>query len=105
MEDLNNIFSPEEKEELATFKEICNSMSVEGQPVICFDVLIDILEGKLSIKGLPTKQLLDTYIQMKKFSHACTDLIWFDSENLEKIIPKFKLLVKNELNQRKRNIT
>ncbi|GLC30967.1 hypothetical protein [Clostridium omnivorum] len=88
-----SIFSDEEIEEIDTFKELTEAMSVDGEEIICFAILSDIVHKNISVNDISKEQLKIVSSQLSKTNEICSDLVWFDSTMLEEIEPKAQKLV------------
>lgn len=101
MGDLTELFSAKEIKEIGVFKEACQDMMVNQEPVKCFAVLSDILTRQTRLSDIPNEDLLTTYAQLKLFSKTWRNLEWLDNRILAKITPKAKTLISTELKRRK----
>ncbi|HYH04868.1 MAG TPA: hypothetical protein VEC37_17385 [Bacillota bacterium] len=101
MGDLNELFSSKEIKEIGVFKEACQDMLVNQEPVKCFALLSDVLTRQTKISDIPNSDLLAAYAQLKLFSKTWRELEWIDNRLLAKITPKAKTLIAEELKRRK----
>ncbi|WP_289142543.1 hypothetical protein [uncultured Brevibacillus sp.] len=90
MNDLRSLLTSEQISEIELYKEMCVGMSVDGKPIICFDILSNILHNKLSIEDLSNDEILNVYAQLKGYKGIWKEAIWFDSRNLEQIFFIFR---------------
>ncbi|WP_132013698.1 hypothetical protein [Hydrogenispora ethanolica] len=101
MTNFRELFTNEEIEEINVGKEFCQAMSVEGKPVVCFDVLADIINENVKLRDLSREELLTVYEQFKEFNEMWQDMEILDGRTLEKIKPKVKKIIKEELDSRR----
>lgn len=101
MTNLHELFSSKEIKEIGIFKEACQDMLVNQEPVKCFAILSDILTHQTNIRDIPNADLLAAYAQLKLFSKTWRQLEWIDNRLLAKITPKAKMLISEELKRRK----
>lgn len=90
MNDLRSLLTSEQISEIELYKELCVGMSVDGKPIICFEILSNILHKKLSIEDLSKDEILNVYAQLKGYKDIWKDVVWLDSRNLEQIFVIFR---------------
>ncbi|MEC0211279.1 hypothetical protein [Paenibacillus ehimensis] len=94
--------SQNELEELDTIKELCEDMYVDGNKVICFEILSELINEKTTLKDISTNDLLIVYEQLKGYKLFWNDIEWFDNEIFENMLPKINHIIKEELSSRKK---
>jgi hypothetical protein len=100
MADLKKFFSKEEKEHIEVCKELCDGMSVEGDEIICFEVLDNLLNGERDISKISKDTLLKVYLQLNLYKGFWKEYSWFNNEPNKEITRKFKGILKEELSNR-----
>lgn len=101
MRDLTQLFSSKEIKAIGLFKETCQAMVVNQEPVKCFTVLYNILTHQVKMSEIPGPELTAAYAQLKLLGTTWRKIEWLDHKVLEKIIPKVKTMIILELNRRK----
>ena len=101
MQGIYRIFTLEEIKAVDVFKEGCQGVSANGNEIICFDILSDILHERKELNKLPRETLLLVYAQLKSYKQTWSSIIWLDSQVLDKLFPKLRHLLKDELDGRK----
>jgi len=99
--DIGKIFTKDEIDEIEVFSEGTKAMLVNGEEIICFSLLSDLIQGHLQIAELSRDVLIKTYTQLKESNQICSELAWLDSSTLEKITQNAKKLIMYELERRK----
>ncbi|EGO63793.1 hypothetical protein [Acetonema longum] len=97
---MTNIFSEDETDEIENFREMTHAMSVNGEEIICFVILSDLVNGHVQISDLPKNTLLKTYAQLKANTEYFSRLVWFDSSGIEQIFQKTKKMFIEEVKTR-----
>lgn len=92
-----SVFSNEEIEEIDAFKDLTEAMSINGEEIICFAVLSDIVHGNISMESITKNQLHVTSRQLKNANEIFSGIICFDSTLLERIEPKAQKIISNML--------
>lgn len=100
MEKNETYFADDEIEEIEVIRDLCEGVTVDGSPLICFDVLYEIASGTTSMHDLPERTLVSIYSQIKGFNDYWRSVEWFDNEQMERLIPKIRRLIKSELDLR-----
>jgi len=88
-----SMFTIEEIEEIDAFKDLTEAMSINGEEIICFSLLSDIIHGNVSIKDISDNQLYVASRQLRNANEIFSGLSWFDSTLLETIEPKAQKLI------------
>ncbi|MBY0088182.1 hypothetical protein HP567_012640 [Brevibacillus sp. M2.1A] len=99
MNDLKALLTQDQISEIELSKEMCNGMSVDGEPIICFEILSNILHNNLSIRELSKDEIHTVLVQLKGYKDFWKDAIWFQSSNINQIYVVFRELVKNTLRE------
>jgi hypothetical protein len=102
MSELKRIFTSEEIEEIEIFCDGTEAMSVEGEEIICFRMLSDLLSEKTDISDVPKNELLQSYAQLKGFREIISSFGFVDVSLLENIAYKAKKIIMDELDVRKK---
>ncbi|WP_082867054.1 hypothetical protein [Paenibacillus elgii] len=58
-------FSDEEIQELEEFKDGTLGTSVDGEELICFRILHDLIQGRIESAEVSRTELLKSYVQLK----------------------------------------
>lgn len=95
------VLSENDIEELELAKELCRGVSVNGEEIVCFVVLSDLISSRKDIHSLSDDTLLLVYKQLGDYNRFWGDFEWFDNRKLEEVVPKIRALLKAELSQRK----
>jgi hypothetical protein len=82
------IFTNEELEEIDAYSELTEGLNVDGIQIVCFKILSDLLHERIKSNDLNKKMLLTVYSQIKNSKSVFSQLPWFDSSDIEKMIPK-----------------
>ena len=82
-----SMFSNEEIEEIDTFKDLTEAMSINDEEIICFSLLSDIIHGNVVMEKIPNDQLYVASRQLRNANEIFSSLSWFDSTLLETIEP------------------
>lgn len=87
-------FTSDEVEEVHLARELCLGLTVDGIPITCFDLLDDLLEGRVNLDGVQEEHLLRNYQQLKEFAQFWTEVPWFDSTRLTEVVQKMKTVIR-----------
>jgi len=101
MNQLDNYFSDDEIEEIEVLLDGTEAMSVDGNEIICFKTLHDIIQNTIEIADVSKTDLLTSYAQLKGLKDTFDSLGFVDTKVLESIVNKSRELIKNELDKRK----
>lgn len=82
------VFTNEEIEEIDIYAELTENLKVDGNQVICFKVLSDLLNNRIKDENINKKMLIKVYSQLKESESVFSELIWFDSSIIEQMITK-----------------
>jgi hypothetical protein len=96
----SQIFTSEEIEEIELFKEASRNTSINGNLITCFEILSNVINGKVDINSISREELIKLYAQLKAYTQLWEDMIWLDSRLLKKITTKVRSLIKLVLNSR-----
>ncbi len=99
MNDLKSLLTQDQISEIELSREMCIGMSVDSKPIICFEILSNILHNKLSIRDLSKDEILTVLTQLKGYKDYWKDVTWFQSSNIDQIFVVFRELVKNSLRE------
>ena len=94
---LKEFFSESEVETIETNKELCEGMSVNGNEVICFAILSDLLNGRQEISVIPNETLLTVYKQLSLYTEFWSEYPWFSNSTNQEITRKFKEIIKGTI--------
>lgn len=94
---IQKILSIEEISELEMVNELFRGVMVNNCEIICFQIIIDLYHRKIEIKDLSRETLVLVYEQINKYKLFWEDIIWFDNEKIENILPKVKGVIKARL--------
>ncbi|HYF95141.1 MAG TPA: hypothetical protein VD969_23270 [Symbiobacteriaceae bacterium] len=98
---MHHDFTAHEVSEIELARELCSGMLVDGQPVICFDILYEVIQGTKRMDDLPSQLLVTVYSQLKDYNRFWQEAPWYDNTALEAVLPKLRLLVHSELTRRR----
>jgi hypothetical protein len=101
MQILGQDFLKDEIEEISLLKDLCDGMIVDGNPLICFEILDDIFQYRNDIKQLPKQTLLVVAEQLKAYNSFWENVDWYDNRKMEGLLPKLRKIVMHELTNRK----
>ncbi|MFP4978627.1 hypothetical protein ACE6ED_24685 [Paenibacillus sp. CN-4] len=88
------MFSKEQIEEIDLLKELCQGVSVEGRPIVCFEVLSDIAHGKYEFSKLSLEDLLLVEEQLLGYIEFWEKADWLDNQ----IVSELLLIIQATLN-------
>ncbi|MCM3145139.1 hypothetical protein [Brevibacillus sp. MER 51] len=89
MEVLGQFFSDDDIEEISVLKDLCNGISVNGSPFVCFEVLDDIFQERYKLSQLSREKLLIIVEQLQGYNDFWTDIEWYDNQKMHELLPKF----------------
>ncbi|MCM3290010.1 hypothetical protein M3661_07705 [Paenibacillus sp. MER 180] len=100
MNNLVEYFSNEEIDEIEVLFDGTEAMIVDGSEIICFRVLLDIIQEKNTIADVTRTELLTSYAQLKGLKETFASFGFVDTTVLESIVNKSKDLFRYELKKR-----
>lgn len=86
-------FSKEQIEEIDLLKELCQGISVEGTPIVCFEILSDIAHGKYELSKLSLEDLLLLEEQLLGYIEFWEKAGWLDNQ----IVFELLLIIQNSI--------
>jgi regulator of RNase E activity RraB len=95
--DLKKILTSDEIEEIELTNEMCEGLEVDGEPIICFDIVSKVINNELKMDELSRSVLLNCYRQLKEYNRYWEGVIWFDNQKMEQIIPRIRNMIKEKL--------
>lgn len=101
MDDLKNYFSDEEIKEVEVFCDGTEAMFVEGEEIICFKILSNLISKKLDIRDVAKSELLTSYAQLKSFYEIFASFGFVNLATYNIIVRKAKRLFMDEIKERK----
>ncbi len=93
-------FSDEEIQELEEFKDGTLAMSVDGEELICFRILHDLIQGRIKSADVSRNELLKSYVQLKGIKDTFASMDFVDTTILESILMKSRRFILSELAKR-----
>ncbi|MDO3681582.1 hypothetical protein [Paenibacillus ehimensis] len=101
MNKTTTCFSDEEIQEIEEFKDATLAMTVDGEELICFSILYDLIQKKIEVKDISRTGLLKSYVQLKGVKDLFASFDFVDTTFLERIIGKFRRFIISELAKRR----
>jgi len=102
LNNIFNLFSKEELEDLGYHIGITKGLCFEGKRVNCFDLLYELIYDKKEIYNVSKEELLTLLAQLREFRmNISTMFPIVNNDYLDNIIHKFKKIVYLELRKRK----
>ncbi|QVK17261.1 hypothetical protein KHQ81_10240 [Mycoplasmatota bacterium] len=97
------VFNNEEIEEIDAYSEYIEefNMKVDGNEVICFKVLSDLLHNRINYEDIGRNTLIKTYMQIKVSKSVFSQYAWFNSSSIQQIIPKINKYIKELIDKLK----
>lgn len=93
---INNIeFTEEEIEEVDLARDLCDGMQVEGEKVICFEVLTHLFNHKVLVEE-NKDDLIKAYIQLTQYNKFWSAAEWFNNKHIEMVTSKLRRLIRTE---------
>ncbi|MGO4544177.1 hypothetical protein AB4Z29_05220 [Paenibacillus sp. 2TAB23] len=86
-------FTKEEIEEIEIAKDLCEGMEVDGNKVVCFDILSQIFRVE-PMTNDKTEEYLKAYSQLIQYNKFWSHAEWFDNVHIESVTVKLKKLLK-----------
>ncbi|MFB0843302.1 hypothetical protein [Paenibacillus oleatilyticus] len=97
MNKTTTCFSKEEIQEIEEVKDGTLGMSVDGEELICFRMLHDLIQKRIVIMDISRTELLKSYAQLKGVKDTFASLDFVDATILESIVSKSRKLILSEL--------
>ncbi|WP_010494916.1 hypothetical protein [Paenibacillus elgii] len=97
MNKTTTCFSEEEIQEIEEFKDGTLAMSVDGEELVCFRILHDLIQQRIVITDISRTELLKSYAQLKGVKDTFASLDFVDATILKRIVSKFRKLILSEL--------
>ena len=91
--EIARIFRDKEKEELKILNELTQDATINGEPIVGFRHLLDLIEGRRKISTFTREELLKVYIQLKGYNEFWQNADWFDAYKTESIAKKLKEII------------
>lgn len=88
-----SMFSDHEIEEIDYFKELMKGISVNGEKIICFEVLSDIIHGNILLCNIAKEKVEIVSKQLSNAGKICSDLNFFNDIILKEFEPKAQKLL------------
>lgn len=92
-----SVFSDYEIEEIDDFKELMKGISANGEEIICFEVLSDIIHGNILPCMISKEKLEMVRNQLSNANEICSYLNFFDDTILKEFEPKAQKLLSDIL--------
>ncbi|WP_409177279.1 hypothetical protein [Brevibacillus fortis] len=97
MEVFDHSFSKDDIEEISVLKDLCNGISINGSPFICFEVLDDIFQERYKLSQLSREKLVIITEQLQEYNDFWKNVEWYDNQKMQKLLPKFKKFIMQEM--------
>jgi hypothetical protein len=93
-------FTPDEIEEVGLIKELLQGTTIEGEPILGFDLLWNLLHETRLLAEVPKEELLKAYVHIQGYNKHWSHAEWFDTSKSATIEDKFRKIVNDELRSR-----
>ncbi|MCP1310604.1 hypothetical protein [Paenibacillus tyrfis] len=101
MNKTTSCFSDEEIQEIEEFKDGTLAMTVDGEELVCFRILHDLIQKRTELRDTSRTELLKSYAQLKGVKDTFASLDFVDATILESIVSKSRRLILSELAKRR----
>lgn len=96
----NQYFTPDEIEEVRVIKDLLQGATIEGEPILGFDLLWDLLQETRLLAEVSKDELLTSYLQIQGYNMHWSHAEWFDKSKSASIEDKFRTIINDELRSR-----
>lgn len=93
---INHIeFTDDEIEEVELARDLCDGVLVEGERVICFEVLTQLFIHKILVKE-NKDDLIRAYLQLVQYNKFWSTTDWFNNKHIEIVTNKLRRLIRTD---------
>lgn len=89
-------FTNDEVEEVELAKDLCNGMQAGEVKITCFEILSQLLNQSITIKG-SREALLEAHLQLIQYNKFWSEAGWFNNKHIESFTIKLGRLLKLEV--------